>query len=101
MLATDTLRAAAEMRATDPMRTVTFTVRADADPGSLPRVLELFAKRGLVPDTLRSVLASDAGTLDISVEVTGLVRAESDHVANCLRALPLVVHVLTAEHSPG
>lgn len=95
------LPAPAETRATDPGRCVTFAVRADADPGSLPRVLELFAKRGLVPTTLRSEALAECGTLDISVEVIGMVRAESDHVANCLRALPMVSHVLTAERTAG
>ncbi|PWC56963.1 hypothetical protein [Azospirillum sp. TSO22-1] len=93
------LPAPAETRATDPGRCVTFAVRADADPGALPRVLELFAKRGLVPTALRSELLPEAGMLDISVEVVGMVRAESDHVANCLRAIPLVGHVLTAERT--
>jgi len=89
--------APAEARPTDPARHVSFAVRADADPGVLPRVLELFAKRGLVPAAVRSDLASDAMTLDIAVEVSGMVRAESDHVANCLRSIPLVGHVLTTE----
>ena len=97
--ATAVLAAPAETRATDPGRCVTFAVRADADPGSLPRVLELFAKRGLVPAALRSELLAD--TLDISVEVVGMARAESDHVANCLRAIPTVSHVLTAERAVG
>ncbi|HYG90532.1 MAG TPA: hypothetical protein VD978_30230 [Azospirillum sp.] len=89
--------APAEARPTDPARRVTFAVRADADPGVLPRVLELFAKRGLVPVAVRSDLLPDGETLDISVEAAGMVRAESDHVANCLRSIPLVSHVLTAE----
>ena len=93
------LPAPTEARATDPGRSVTFAVRTDADPGALPRVLELFAKRGLVPVALRSDLLPDAETLDISVEVVGMPRAESDHVANCLRAIPLVSHVLTAERT--
>ncbi|WP_448190691.1 hypothetical protein [Azospirillum sp. sgz301742] len=95
------LPAPAEARATDPGRCVTFAVRADADPGSLPRVLELFAKRGLVPAALRSELLPDGETLDISVEMVGLARAESDHVANCLRTVPMVSHVLTTERALG
>ena len=98
---TAVLPAHAEARATDPGRSVTFSVRADADPGALPRVLELFAKRGLVPASLRSELLPDGETLDITVEMVGLVRAESDHVANCLRAIPLVSHVLTTERTLG
>lgn len=97
VLPVSVLLAPAETRATDPGRSVTFTVRADAEPGALPRVLELFAKRGLVPAALRSDLLAETETLDITVEVVGLVRAESDHVAACLRAIPVVAHVLTTE----
>ncbi|WP_245593561.1 hypothetical protein [Azospirillum halopraeferens] len=88
---------AAESRPVDPGRSVTFTLRADADPGTLPRVLELFAKRGLVPAALRSDRLADGETLAVEVEVTGMARAESDHVANCLRRLPVVMQVLTGE----
>lgn len=88
---------AAEARPTDPTRSVTFAVLADADPGTLPRVLELFAKRGLVPAALNSRLAGDA--LSIMVEVTGMVRAESNHVANCLRAIPMVEQVSVGERT--
>ena len=91
------LAPAAESRPVDPGRTVTFALRADAEPGVLPRVLELFAKRGLVPAMLRSDLLPDAETLAIDVEVRGMVRAESDHVANCLRSIPSVMQVLTGE----
>ena len=31
-----------------------FSVQAHADPGVMPRVLELFAKRGLVPSSFQS-----------------------------------------------
>lgn len=95
------LAAPAETRATAPGRRVTFTVRADADPGVLPRVLELFAKRGLVPAMVRSDLAAEAETLDITVDVTGMPRTESDHVANCLRGIPLVGQVLTTKRAPA
>lgn len=80
---------------------VLFTLCTEAEAGVLPRVLELFAKRGLVPQTLRSALRPAAGALDISLEVAGLTAAETGHVANCLRALPLVVTVRTAERRPG
>lgn len=98
-LTASVLPAPAETRATDPGRCVTFAIRADADPGALPRVLELFAKRGLVPASLRSELLPDGETLDVTVEIAGMVRAESNHVANCLRAIPAVSHVLTAERA--
>jgi len=40
--------------------TARFTVTADAGPGLLSRVLEPFAKRDLIPDSLRAV--TDRGT---------------------------------------
>lgn len=88
---------AAEFRATDPARRVFFALRADAEPGVLPRILELFAKRGLVPMAVSSRLTVEADALTVEVEVAGLVRAESDHIAHCLRGLPTVSQVLTSE----
>ncbi|WP_298371007.1 hypothetical protein [Azospirillum sp.] len=88
---------AAESRPFDPNRRVVFSVVADADPGSLPRVLELVAKRGLVPLALVSRLVDD--TLAIEMEVGGMVRAESDHVGNCLRQIPMVVRVTVSEQT--
>ncbi len=88
---------AAESRPCDPARRVVFSVTADADPGTLPRVLELVAKRGLVPHTLASRLTGD--TLLIDLAVVGMVRAESDHVGNCLRQIPMVAQVVVAEAS--
>ncbi|MCW2237346.1 hypothetical protein [Azospirillum canadense] len=82
---------AAESRPTDPNRCVAFAVEADADPGTLPRVLELFAKRGLVPLSLTSHLLGDR--LAVEVEVVGMVQAESNHVGNCLRQIPMVSRV--------
>ncbi|HEY0833444.1 MAG TPA: hypothetical protein VGE72_05990 [Azospirillum sp.] len=88
---------AADTRPYDPARRVAFALRADADPGVLPRVLELFAKRGLVPATFHSDHMADDDTLAIEVEVAGMARAESDHVANCLRQIPAVTLVLSSE----
>ena len=86
---------AAESRPTDPNRLVRFAVRADADPGTLPRVLELFAKRGLVPLSLNSRLLG--GEVAVEIEVTGMVAAESNHVGNCLRQIPMVLAVTVSE----
>lgn len=88
---------AAESRPCDPSRRVVFSVIADADPGTLPRVLELVAKRGLVPLALVSRLVDD--TLTIEMEVGGMVRAESDHVGQCLRQIPMVARVTLGERA--
>ena len=99
-------------------RVACFAVQADADPGILPRVLGLFAKRSLVPDRLtghRSLReggpaglkvgehgdvgygGADSHELSIDVQVAGLDAAETDYIARCLRQIPGVFAVLTAE----
>lgn len=88
---------AAETRPTVPDRCVLFTVAADADPGTLPRVLELVAKRGLVPFTFNSRVVGDR--MEIAMEVIGMAHAESNHVGNCLRQIPMVEVVTMSERT--
>src|SRR3989442_14909601 len=59
-------------------RTACFSVHADAEPGVMPRVLELFAKRGLVPQRWHSAAAGTALTIDVQIggrrrETTALI----------------------------
>jgi acetolactate synthase small subunit len=72
-----------------------FSVHARAEPGVMPRVLELFAKRGLVPDRWHSVVARPGPELMIDVEVDGMPRDTVDYVANCMRMIAGVEVVLT------
>lgn len=66
----------------------------------MPRVLDLFAKRGLVPRRWHSTLdGPEAGMLTIEVEVCGLTAA-SDYVADCMRRIAGVERV-AARISPG
>jgi hypothetical protein len=44
---------------------VRFTVTADASPGLLPRLLQAFAKRDLVPDTLEMRRSGELVRVDI------------------------------------
>jgi len=82
--------------------TACFAVRAAADPGSLPRVLELFAKRGLVPSSVQARLTGDADpALSVDLQVAGLAPALVDVVAEALRQIWLVERVLTAEVQPA
>jgi len=75
-----------------------FSVLAEADPGVMPRVLELFAKRGLVPSRwVSDVTDARRGELAIDVQVGGLTRATGDHIAACLRGIPGVETVLTSQ----
>ena len=86
---------ASDARVTAPGRRVAFSLIADADPGTLPRILEFVAKRGLVPLALHSRLTDD--TLAISMEVGDLPQAETDHIGRCLGQIPMVARVTVAE----
>ena len=84
--------------------TACFFVHAHADPGVLPRVLELFAKRGLVPSVWRSaVCGTEEAELTIDIQMRGLGRDVTDYIAACLRQIPYVTVVLTSEKygAPG
>jgi acetolactate synthase small subunit len=80
-------------RETAPV-TVCFSVHADAEPGVMPRVLELFAKRGLVPQKWHSAASGTALTID--VQMAGLGRDTADYIARCMRQIAGVDAVLTS-----
>jgi hypothetical protein len=86
---------AAAAVAAEPSLTTFFSVQARAEPGVMPRVLEIFAKRGLVPELWHSAIVRPGNRLTIDVEVAGLGDT-ADYVANCLRQITGVEVVLTA-----
>lgn len=74
-----------------------FTLKARSEPGVMPRVLELFAKRGLVPRKWHSITLGPRGAaLKIDVEIGGIAPDAIDYVANCMRGIVGVETVLTA-----
>ena len=78
--------------------TACFTVHAHAEPGVMPRVLELFAKRGLVPSAWHSrTTGSDQAELMIDIQMRGLGRDPMNYIAACLRQITFVEVVLTSE----
>jgi hypothetical protein len=79
----------------NPVPTFCLTVRTDADPGSLPRVLEVFAKRGMVPSKLFSV-ATGADELTVDLQVTGIDEDLGAVIANQLRSQVGIETVLTS-----
>ena len=86
---------AAEQRTSPVTR---FSLKACSEPGVMPRVLELFAKRGLVPQKWHSVTFGPGdGTLKIDLEIRGVEPDSIDYVANCMRGIAGVETVLTAE----
>jgi acetolactate synthase small subunit len=82
--------------------TAFFSVYARAEPGVMPRVLELFAKRGLVPSLWRSkVFGTDEVRLTIDIEMNGLGRDIAEYIAACLRQIACVERVLATCGEPG
>jgi hypothetical protein len=80
----------------DPARLAyAFAVQARAEAGVMPRVVELFAKRGLVPHRWHSAAAGPLLTID--VQVGDLDRDLGDYIARCMRQIVGVETVLTSE----
>jgi acetolactate synthase small subunit len=78
--------------------TACFSVHAHAEPGVMPRILELFAKRGLVPSLWHSTRCGTEGAeLTIDIQMPGIGRDLSDYLAACLRQIAYVEVVLTSE----
>jgi acetolactate synthase regulatory subunit len=86
-----------------PPATACFSVHASAEPGVMPRVLELFAKRGLVPSFWQSSTSgSDRSLLTIDIRMRGLASDTMDYMAACLRQIASVEAVVTSQrHAPG
>jgi acetolactate synthase small subunit len=76
--------------------TACFSVHAVANPGVMPRVLELFAKRGLVPSSWTSRVGAEQD-LTIDIQMSGMDGALMDYVAACLRQIVGVEVVLVSE----
>lgn len=89
-------RVAASVAETSPSESAYFFVHAQAEPGVMPRVLELFAKRGLVPSDWHSAVSGpDQARLTIEIQMRGLGREITDYIAACLRQIASVEAVLT------
>lgn len=76
-----------------------FTVSATASPGVMPRMLDLFAKRGLVPTEWRARAAGERLTVDIRMH--GMAPPLADYIGRCLRQIHLVERVLVAHEAGG
>ncbi len=75
--------------------TACFSVHAAAEAGLMPRVVELFAKRGLVPSSWISRVSG--GELTIDVQMRDLDRETAQYIARCLRQIVSVDVVLVSE----
>jgi acetolactate synthase small subunit len=77
--------------------TACFAVHARAEPGVMPRVLELFAKRGLVPSFWQSSTSGDRTQLKIDIQMYGLGSETVAYMAACLRQIISVEVVVTSQ----
>ncbi len=89
-------------RARAATRVACFSIQAEAEAEVMPRVLELFAKRGLVPlRWVSGVTGQGTGLggreLTIDVQVAGLMPETQGYIARCLRQIWGVGAVLTSE----
>jgi acetolactate synthase small subunit len=83
-----------------PSPVACFSIQADADPSVMPRVLELFAKRGMIPLRWHADLGGRRrNELTIDLQVDGLDRSKAEQIANAIRQMVAVVNVLTSEKS--
>ncbi len=75
-----------------------FSIQAEAEPSVMSRVLELFAKRNLVPARwVSDVVGPGERELSIDLQVCGLSGDTALYVARCLRQLHYVDSVLISE----
>lgn len=93
---------AATVAETNLPETAFFSVHARSEPGVMPRVLELFAKRGLVPSFWHSAVSgADQTRLTIEIRMSGLGPEITEYIAACLRQIASVEAVLTLSQDRG
>jgi hypothetical protein len=79
-----------------------FAVRAAAAPGMMSRVLELFAKRNLVPTKWHSAVIGPSGEdLQVDIQMEGIDVELAGYIARCLRQIYGVDSVLTSTKTAG
>ena len=87
--ATATNTVSAPQPSATPSRDVAyFAVTANADPGAMPRILEFFAKRGLVLDYCRMDRFGDK--LSAEFEIAGLDPEQAVYTGRCIGEIYLV-----------
>lgn len=78
--------------------TFCFSVQAATTPGVMPRVLEFFAKRGLVPHRWIGQVTGPGGReLTLDIQVAGLTPDTGAYIARCIEGLYDVERVLTTQ----
>ena len=77
-----------------------FAVQGEASPGLMPRILELFAKRDLVPARLHSALLPGVGgELSMDIQVAQIDSELAAYIGRSMRQLVGVTAVLISRKS--
>jgi acetolactate synthase small subunit len=80
-----------------PFPVACFSVVAGAEPGVMPRVLEVFSKRGIVPSRWYGIVqGSPRPELHIDVQIAGMETQLREQIAESLRQIVNVETVLTS-----
>lgn len=77
-----------------------YSVHGVADPGLLPRLIELFAKRGGVPLSMHVTRQSEsdaAPELVVDLQVDGLALEVAAVIADAMRQIPVVSRIYMTE----
>ena len=97
---TTTFSATSALAAANEPVVACFSITAEADPSVMPRVLELFAKRGLIPSRWHSDLSGRRrDELLIDLQVEGLEREKADLIGHAMRQMVPVMSVLISQKS--
>jgi acetolactate synthase small subunit len=73
-----------------------FAVQAEASSGLMARVLELFAKRNLMPTRWHSAVPPGSAELFMDIQVAQLDRELAHYIARCIRQMVGVSTVLVS-----
>ncbi|MEI9984444.1 MAG: hypothetical protein WDN69_15310 [Aliidongia sp.] len=85
-------------RACPDASTACFAIRAAAEPGILPRLIGLFAKRDLVPAAVQARrIGPGRDLLAVDLQVEGLDLGLAELIAENMRQMVSVERVLLAE----
>ena len=79
-----------------------FSVAGHFDPSLMPRVLELFAKRGLVPRRFIGLVEdTDGSRLELDIQADGLAPDVAAHIARSIGQIVGVERVLLGAREAG
>ena len=81
--------------------TVCYAVYGAADPGLMPRLTAMFAKRGVVPTRWHASVSADGRDQTVDIQVPGLTPTAIAHMAALMRQIWGVQAVLVSEKVRG